>query len=246
MPFVETFDYSTTRKRTSDSYVKFSPDFRVVLRMYDDHPKLTWKHWIGEANAGRGMMANCPNTSPSIRICPIEQSLVGRAKDDPEVIQRRAKKRYVINVIDRTPFGACPSCSAQTPKAKTCQSCGAKLPTSVDYAPLNKLRLLEGGPQLFEQTLNAVETMQLEDYPESTIVDYDITFTTTGTGRERKIAAIPQAPSEFDVESLVDDEGEQQKRFDLDLLAEAASVEEIEAMLEGATVDDLNAIRGVA
>lgn len=245
MPFVPTYDYTATRKRTSDSYAKFSPDYRSVYRMVDDHPTLVWKHWIGEANAGRGMMANCPNTSPSTKICPIEKQLVGLAKDDPTVIQRRAKKRYIINVVDRTPYGACASCSAQTPKGKNCTACGAKLPASIDYAPLNRLRLLEGGPQLFETTLNAVENMQLEDYPDSDITGYDIVFTTTGTGRDRKIAAIPQAPSELDIDSLPEVDGEAQKTFDLELLSEPASIEEIEAMVEGATVEELNAIRGI-
>jgi len=246
MPFVETYDFSTTRKRTSDSYVKFSPDFRVVLRMFDDHARLVWKHWIGEANAGRGMMANCPNTSPGMNVCPIEKSLKGLAKDDPEVMQRKAKKRFIVNVIDRTPYGACPSCSAQTPKAKVCTSCGAKLPANMEYAPLNKLKILEQGPQLFAQGLNAVEQMQKEDYPEAEITDYDIVFTTTGTGRDRKIAPIPQPPVPLAEDALIDPEtSDVQKRFDLDLLIEPTPIEEIEAMMGGATMEQLNALRGI-
>lgn len=247
MPFAPTHDYTATRKRTSDSYVKFSPDYRVVLRMLDTEAKLTWKHWIPEANAGRGMMANCPNTTPGMNVCPIEKSLKGKAKDDPEVQQRRAKKRFIVNVIDRTPFGACPSCSAQTPKAKVCTACGAKLPANLEYAPLNKYKILEGGPQLFQQGINTVEQMNKEDYPDNEITDYDIVFTTSGTGRDRKIAPVPQPPSMVDPDDFIDPEtNEEQKKFDLDLLAEPTSIEEIEAMLEGATVEELNAIRGVA
>lgn len=254
MPFVETHDFTTTRKRTSDSYVKFSPDHRVVLRMLNTNARLAWKHWIPEANAGRGLMANCPNNDPRIKICPIEKSLVGRERTDDYVIQRRAKKRYMVNVLDRTPFGACPSCNTQTPKAKNCQSCGASLPAKVEYSPLNKVKILEGGPQLFETTLNAVEKMQKEDFPAAEINDYDIVFTTQGTGRDRKISAIPQAPEIVDDvvittpnEWLLDPEtGEPQKLFDLDLLIEPTPVQEIEAMLAGATIEELNAIRGVS
>lgn len=246
MPFVETYDSPQTRKRTSDSYVKFSPDHRIILRMLDAQAKLIWKHWIPEANGGKGMMANCPNTSHS-RECPIEKSLVGLAKDDPRVLDRRAKRRYVVNVLDRTPYTVCPSCNENTPKGKNCSNCGATLKASLDYAPLNKVKLLESGPQLFATTLSAVEKMQLEDYPENSITDYDITFMTQGTGRERKISATPQAPSDVEVDALLDKETtEEQKQFDLDLLSEPSSVEEIELMLQGATMEELNAVRGIA
>jgi hypothetical protein len=253
MAFVEaTHDYPTTRKRTSDSYVKFSPDFRLVLRILDDHARPVWKHWIPEANRdanghGRGMMANCPNTDPKTKVCPIEKSLEGRAKDDEYVIQRRAKKRYIVNVLDRTPYGTCPSCNEQTPKGKSCFSCKAPLKTSVEYSPLNKVKLLEGGPTLFAKTLSNVESMQKEDFPDKEITDYDITFTTNGTGRDRQIAAIPQNPTDIDESAFIDPEtGEPQKRFNLDMLAEPTSIEEIEAMLGGATIEELNAIRGIA
>lgn len=245
MAFVETHDYVTTRKRTSDSYVKFSPDHRIVLRMLNPQATLSWKHWIGEANAGRGMMANCPNTQ-SERECPIDKTLVGLAKDDPKVLERKAKKRFLVNTLDRTPHTVCASCNENTPKGKSCVSCGVTLKSSQEYAPLNKVKILEGGPQLFATTLMAVEKMQKEDYPEKEITDYDIVFTTQGTGRERKIAAIPQAPSELEEGALNDPEtGESQKVWDLDTLTERSSIEEINAMLEGATIEDINAIRGI-
>lgn len=244
MPFV---DEVTTRKRSSDSYVKFSPDHRVVLRMLNDHPKLVWKHWIPEANNGRGLMANCPNTASQVNACPIEKSLKGLPKDDPRT-ERRARKRYIINVLDRTPYGSCQSCNELTPKGKNCQSCGATLKPSVDFAPINRVKLLESGPQLFSTTLMAVEKMQKEDYPDNEITDYDITFTTTGTGRERKIAAIPQAPSELPEDALNDPEtGEPQSLFDLEgALSEPNSVEEIEIMLAGGGIEELNAVRGIS
>jgi len=247
MPFVEapTYDYSDTRKRTSSSYVKFSPDYRVILRMLNPQAKLVWKHWLSEANAGRGMMANCPNTSSQIRPCPIEKSLVGLAKDNTQLLERRAKKRYIVNVLDRTPYTICNACNDDTPKAQVCQTCGATLKNH-DFGPLNRVKLLEGGPRLFVENLMAVEKMQKEDFPEAEITDYDITFTTTGIGRERRIAPIPQAPSVLPEDALLNSEtGETQSLFDLDLLAEPSSLEEINLMLTGATLEEINATRGV-
>lgn len=245
MPFApESKPYSETRKRTSASYVKFSPTYRVVLRMIDENAQLVWKHWIGEANAGKGMMAVCPNTSPTTKICPIEQSLAGLSKDDPKYLDRRAKKRFIVNVLDRTPHTVCDSCSTQTP-GKSCVACGADLKKNT-FLPLNKIKLLESGPQLFVTTLNAVDKMQQEELGLK-ITEYDITFSASGVGRDRKIAAIPGAQSEISEQDLIDPEtGEPQKTFDLVALTEPTSVEEIELMLRGATIEDLNAVRGIS
>lgn len=246
MAFAEsgTRTYSETRKRTSDQYVKFSPDYRNVLRILNTNARLTWKHWIQEANAGRGLMAICPNKNAYDDNCPIDRAIKDLPKDDPERMARRAKKRYTVNVLDRTPYTVCDSCNTHTP-GKKCTNCGADLKKN-QFAPLNKVKILEGGPQLFETTLNAVDELQTEE-AEAQITDYDITFQTMGSGRDRKISAIPGAVSEISEADLVDTEtGEAQQLFNLDLLSEPTSVEEIELMLKGATVEDLNAVRGIA
>lgn len=245
MPFSEepkVKSYDETRKRTSAQYVKFSEDYRVVLRVLDSNAKTVWKHWIAEANGGRGMMANCPNT-PSNRICPVCIQLDDLSNDDPRKLERKAKRRFVVNVLDRTPVTVCNSCNTVTP-GKTCQNCKADTKKN-DFTPLNQVKILEGGPELFNKTLNAVEKIQLEDFSVD-ITGYDITFTTTGRLRDRKIAALPQSPVELSDDVLLDPEtGENQKVYDLELLSEPSTVEEIEAMMRGATIEELNAIRGV-
>ena len=244
MPFApESKSYSDTRKRTSASYVKFSTSYRVVLRILDDQAVLAWKHWIGEANGGKGLMAVCPNVTPQTKVCPIERSLAGLAKDDPKYLDRRAKKRYLVNVLDRTPYTVCDSCSNQTP-GKECVHCGADLKKNT-FTPLNRVKILESGPQLFVQTLNAVDKMQQEEFGIN-ITEYDITFSASGIGRDRKLAAIPGAQSVISEQDLLDPEtNEPQKVFDLHLLSEPTSVEEVEAMLRGATIDELNILKGI-
>jgi|SRR3972149_9698558 len=242
MPFAEeSYSRTDTRKRTSASYVKWSTDYRIVLRILNPNAKLVWKHWISEANGGRGMMANCPNTGSQIRPCPIDKQIVGLDKTDPTYMERKSKKRFMVNVLDRTPVTVCNSCS-NTTFGKKCQFCGADL-RKAEFVPLNRVKILEGGPQLFSTTLNAVEDMQREDF-DVDITAYDINFTATGEGRDRKIAAIPQPPSELPEEAFLDPEtNEPQKLFDLDLLSEPNSVEEVELMLQGATLDEINAVR---
>jgi hypothetical protein len=138
----------------------------------------------------------------------------------------------------------CNYCSNDTP-GKQCQNCKADL-KGHDFAPLNRVKILEGGPTLFKETLNAVETMQLDELGKD-ILQYDIVFAASGEGRERKINAIPQTPKDFEDEWLIDPETkEPQRLFDLDLLVEPNSIEEITAMMRGATMEELNALRNIA
>jgi hypothetical protein len=246
MPFAEspTKTYSETRKRTSNAYVKFSPDQRVVLRILNAKAKLVWKHWIPEANGGKGMMANCPNTTAQTKVCPLCAIAFTLPKGDEGRSQKMAKKRYIVNVLDRTPYTVCPSCNEEA-SGKKCNNCGADL-KKAEFAPLNKVKLLEAGPQLFEQGLNAIAQLQEDDYDGADITSYDINFVTQGTGRDRKVNPTPTAPSDLPASALNDPEtGEKQTLFDLDLLSEPTPLEEIELMLQGATMDELNAVRGI-
>lgn len=246
VPFAEspTKSYSDTRKRTSNAYVKFSADQKVVLRVLNPQAKLVWKHWIPEANGGKGMMANCPNITAQTRVCPICAEVFALPKDSEERRSRSAKKRWIVNVLDRTPYTVCGSCN-ETVSGKKCTNCGADLKKN-DFTPLNKVKLLEGGPQLFEQGLSAIAKLQEDDYDGADITEYDINFITQGTGRDRKINPSPTPPLALQESALLDPEsGEKQELFDLDLLAEPTSIEEIELMLQGATMEQLNAVRGI-
>ena len=242
MPFAEeAVSRGDTKKRTSANYVKWSPNYRTVLRILNPNARLAWRHWVQEANGGKGMMATCPNITAQTKVCPIDKQIVGLEKTDPVYTDRKAKKRFIVNVLDRTPVTICPSCSNETP-GKVCQFCSTDL-KKADFVPLNKVKILEGGPQLFSQNLNAVEKMQRDDF-DVDITGYDINFTVTGTGRDRKIAAIPVPPSELSESDFEDPEtGEPQKLFDLDLLTEPNSIEEIELMLQGATLEEIISVR---
>src|SRR6478735_12323040 len=75
------------------------------------------------------------------------------------------------------------------------------------------------------------------------ITEYDIVFTSQGSGRDRRITAIPKDPEPLPDDALLDKEtGEPQKLWDLDLLAEPPSSEEVELMMNGGTIDQLNAL----
>jgi hypothetical protein len=241
----EARSYGETRKRTSAEYVKFTEDYRTVLRM------LNTKHWIAAANGGRGMGAVCLNTEPRMSVCPIEKMYEDLPRENEDRRANNARRKFVVNVLDRTPHTTCKHCSTLTPGivnvatgSKQCKSCGGDLKGS-DFAPLDRVKILEQGPRLFNESLNAIATMQKEDLGKD-ITEYDITFTAQGSGRDRRITAIPQDPKPLPKDALLDKEtGEPQKVFDLDLLGEPPSIEEMELMLEGATIDQLNALKGI-
>jgi hypothetical protein len=195
------------------------------------------------ANGGKGFAVNCPNSSSQVRPCPIEKMLDGLAQDDPKRRELGARRRFVVNVLDRTPHTVCEACNNTTP-GKKCQFCKADVSKN-EFVPLNKVKILQGGPELFIKTLNPIEKMYSEDYGVS-IDAYDLVFMTQGTGRERQIAANPLKIEELPEEVFADPEtGEKQKLFDRDMLAEPTTVEEIEMYLAGATIKEVNEMRGV-
>lgn len=243
--------YDETRKRTGTEYLKFTPDYRAVARILNPKARTVWKHFIPQANGGKGMGAVCPNVTAGLNVCPIEASVAHLPKDNDERRNSNARRRFVVNVLDRTPYTTCNTCNSPTPgkvvppsRTRQCINCGADL-KGHDFAPLNKVKILEAGPQLFNNQLNVIADMQEQELGKN-ITEYDITFTTQGVGRDRTVTALPQDPKELEEDAFFDSETEEdQKLFDLELLAEPATSEEIELMLQGATMDQLNAVKGI-
>lgn len=253
MPFSEEpRSYADTRKRTGAEYIKFTPEYRTVLRVLNTTAQTVWKHFLPQANNGKGMGAVCPNIpGESYYVCPVELKYADLPRDSEERKSNYARKKFVVNVLDRTPYTTCKACNTVTPgkiniaaNSKSCVNCQASL-KGHDFAPLNKVKILESGPRLFNQSLNAIQQMQMDELGKD-IDAYDITFTTQGSGRERVITAIPQDPKEIEDSAWLDAEtGEAQKLFDLDLLTEPTSVEELVLMLQGATIQQLNELKGI-
>jgi hypothetical protein len=229
--------WDETKRRATTEYVKFVPEYRVTLRMIDTNARTVWKHWISQANKGRGLSANCPNVRADMSVCPLEASVRSLPKDSPERRDKVARRRFVVNVLDRTPYTTCLSCNTPTPqtRAKECINCHADT-SKQDFAPLNKVKIVEGGVKLFNQSLNPIQQMQQEDYDGADITMYDIVFTTMGEGRDKQISAVPQAPKELPASAFTDPEtGEKQTIYNLDDLAEPTPIAEINMMLQGAT-----------
>jgi hypothetical protein len=243
MSFAPELEYKAkdeTANRESKDYVKFTPDYRVTLRILDENAKVVYKHFVQEANNGRGNSVVCPNIASDIRVCPIELSKADLPKDDPERKATYARRRYITNVLDRTPYTTCKACNAFTP-GTNCVACKASL-KGHDFQPLNKVKILEGGPRLFVEQLNSIDKMQKEDLGKD-ITEYDITFTTTGSGRDKKIAALPREPQALDEAWLADENGEPQKKYSLDDLSEPTAINVIKMMLLGLSNEEIGKVQ---
>jgi ribosomal protein L37E len=191
MPFSEELQkksYDNTQNRKSTDYLKFTEQYRSIGRVLDTQARTVWKHFIPQANKGKGMSAVCPNVRADMSVCPLEASVKGLPKDSQERKDKVARRRFIVNVLDRTPHTVCESCGTNTPQLRTkeCISCGHDL-SKAKFKPLNKVKIMEGGVKLFNQSLNPIADMQAQDYQREDgtpvdISDYDITFT-TGTIR---------------------------------------------------------------
>lgn len=244
MPFVPElpkYNKDETALRTGADYVKFTEDYRVTLRILDKESRMVWKHYIQQANSGKGTSVVCPNITAQTNACPIEQSVMHLPKDNQERKNAWARRRFIANVLDRTPYTTCQTCNTATPGNK-CVNCGASLKNH-DFAPLNKVKILEGGPKLFVDNLAAIDKMQREDLGKE-ITEYDITFTANGTGRDKRVSALPRDAAPLEEDALLNKEtGEPQKLYDLDLLVEPTPIEEIKLNLQGVPFSEILAIR---
>jgi hypothetical protein len=173
--------------------------------------------------------------------CPVcksnKQIILTNPKDFKQVPGYSSRtERYLTNVLDRTPAKLCPTCGKYTKKVgqtypTTC-ACGAVL-VGVTEAPINKVRVLAKGKDLFSQ-FNVLETTVLDASKEPIgINNFDITLVVSGTGRDTKIIAVPMTSSNDVVEVPEED------RFDVENVSLKLTEEEIMSLLNGVAVRDI-------
>jgi hypothetical protein len=173
--------------------------------------------------------------------CPVcksnKQIILSNPKDFKQVPGYSSRtERFLTNVLDRTPAKLCPTCGKYTKKAGqaypvTCV-CGAVL-TGVAEAPINKVRVLAKGKDLFSQ-FNVLEETVLDANTEPIgINNFDITLVVSGVGRDTKIIAVPMTSSNDVVEVPEDD------KFDVKNVSLKLTEEEIASLLNGVAVRDI-------
>lgn len=191
MSFADTTKQQNTVFKKAE-YIEL-PQGRSVIRILNESAIKKMIHYV------RRVSLECLGED-----CPICMSNGKIIRDNPENF-RQAKSyyprrpRFFCNVLDRTPVKLCPKCGKANKAINNVfpMVCGACQENIVPVAvrPLEKIKVLIKGPELFEQ-FNGFETnMQNEKGEPMRLQDYDFILNVSGTGQETKTQAIPLTSS---------------------------------------------------
>ncbi|MFH1668009.1 MAG: hypothetical protein ABH884_03245 [Candidatus Komeilibacteria bacterium] len=223
-------------------YVKLTNEHMTVIRVLDETPKVVWKHYIPRghftnANNGKGMSIICDR--PGCVICEMNKGL------DDDRKKMKASKRWIFNVLDRTPVIVCPNCGAEYYETKggypqTCTNridggdCRTTLPE--EPSPRNKIQILERGRTLVDQLVEYEDEFGSLD-------TYDIKLSTKGTGTDTRTTCLPQPQSDLNLDEIV---GEGWKLYDTEEIIKPLPQEVVQAILDGKSYYDAMKEAGAA
>jgi hypothetical protein len=215
-------------------YIKLVEGMNKV-RIVQSKARLYWTHFIAPFYVECLGQENCP-------VCKSNKKM---QIEFPEEYQRQqgyvpARRRFYVNVIDRSMGKICPQCHTEFKGSVPvhCPNCDYPI-NDVPLAPLNKIKVLAGGPTLFEDNLNAIDKAILDPKTNEPvgITNYDITLMVKGSGKERVITPIPDAPSELDFDYTT------LEMFDLDKVVVKIEADEIASLQKGVALKDIFAAR---
>jgi len=228
-----TFFKPDTRPATGSKYLKIISGIPSVIQIMDEKPIAVMKHWFTDGS-GRRIGIRCPGPE----VCPvcIRNRQINFNRDHPDFIS--PQKRYRVNVLELTPVKRCGECGAvysatAAPQHCSADGCGTDL-SEVVKEPLKEVKILERGPSLMDQ-FAALEKI---DHPftgkQEALQSYPIMLVATGKGKNMVITAIPQVPSDEDIDAY--------EKLDLNTGLILTS-EEIQFLLEGGVYKDIVAAR---
>lgn len=212
-------------------YFKATVGNRIVRIILDKVDK-TWVHYIKNAYVACLGKDECP-------VCQRNTKLRAEfGKDAKDHGYLTTSQHFCVNVLEKTPAIVCPSCqtenfanlSGKMPQA--CAKCSAIL-VKQKAEPLNKVKLLSGGVELFS-LLNGYAESQLDDEGNPLgLGNFDINLMGTPNGTKVKITPIPmpehREPLEIDEEDL----------FDPSVSVSRFSAQEINDLERGVSIRDI-------
>lgn len=228
------FAHITERKPFDSQFKKTEfidlPAGNHTIRLVDDEAFNIFTHYVKNAYI-QCLGEDCPVCKSN------KQIILTNPKDFKSVPGYSSRtERYLTNVLDRTPAKLCPTCGKYTKKAgltyPTACACGAII-AGVEEAPINKVRVLAKGKDLFSQ-FNVLESTMLDASKEPLgINNFDIMLVVSGSGRDTKITAVPMT-SANDVVEVSDDD-----KFDVESVSLKLSEEEIMELMQGVAIRDI-------
>jgi len=232
MPFAN-FKDTETSTFTRPVYFQFTPG-QHIIRVLDEEAFTSFCYWLGSGYV----------LSPD-EDDPIRNNNKRIRLENPDTYKdikgyRTPQQRGWVNVLDKTVAKSCPECDFDVKSMDgqfpmLCPKCGTNV-SKLEPQPLNKVRILSGGRTLFDQ-FNALEKSFLNDSGDPIgLTSFDIILNVQGTGRNRKIFAIPSQNKD---EVNLDD----YELFDLSKSAIKLTTEEMEQIVRGVSLKDIFAAR---
>lgn len=231
MPFAEPEQKKDFSKFKKTEFLML-PEGTSIIRIVQPEARKKQTHYLNMSYV-ECLGADCP-------ICKNNQQL--RLEYPETYFSERGfsakRRRYYVNVIDRTLAVTCPECGKEWKTTGPTQcSCGKSL-IGVALAPINKIKVMANGPTLFEEDLNALEKLVLDaDKNPVGIMNFDIALLVKGTGKDRTISAVPQQISELDIDTS------KMEMYDLDKVLIHLEANEMLDLQRGVSLKDLFAAK---
>jgi hypothetical protein len=233
MPFnVDIKEFGGDFKKTK--YFVWTPGEHTIRILDEDVPHHLC-YWFGSGHV-KALGADDPQATQNKRIRMENPDNFKKVKG-----YRQLAVRYFMNVLDRTVVKICPECQREVKAVSgefpnVCPVCSEGKLAAIEAAPLNEVRMLQGGKTLFEQFVEKQNTTRDEEGNEIGVQNFDINLVVVGVGNKRQtIAMVGDGRDEVSVppESL----------YDTNKMIPEVTTEEMEKLVAGVSLRDLLAGR---
>jgi len=238
MSFAEIPEGGNKSNFKSTDFVKIVPGIPVRLRILDKKAVHQVRHYLQIQKLSLLCLGD--------ERCPICQNNSNLMKENPTEDAFRIKgfiprqNRYLVNVLNRTIVKIAPSGSVVYPTSgqfpTVDPSTGEPL-ANIEAAPLNKVQVLDRGPDLFSQ-FNMVNEQVVDEMGKPIgIWNFDISIMATGAGKKMKTNV--QALSQInDVVEVADED-----KYVLETMGILLEPDEMSKILKGIPLKDIFAAR---
>ncbi len=191
MPFAnikQPKQYDSNFKRIE--FIELAPGMNVI-RILDSEAYDIDVHYVGKTNV-KCLGDDCP-------VCKNNKKIILENPDDFRSIKGYSPRRqiFIVNVLDRSPVKTCPNEACGTDvKAingifpTQCPKCGGLI-TAQKAHPLNRVKILSKGKQLFSQLETLSLAMHDERGNQLELTSYDIALSVSGTNKKESPSPIP-------------------------------------------------------
>lgn len=227
----KTFDSNSKFRKTE--YIQLAQGENLVrfLENATDH----YAHFVNRAYVAC-IGEDCP-------ICENNKKIIYEDRDNfrDNKSYRPRSQRFYVNVMDKTRAKTCSACGTVTKNLSlvTCPACASVLS---EIQPLNKIKVLAKGRELFESLVMLSNTIRNANDEVIPITQYDWSLVVSGTEKNTKTSPLPRwVPGQENEQDLLG-----QELFPLDSVLPQLTREELVDLLNGASLKDIFAIRKAA